>query len=139
MEKFVWREEYSVGIPSIDEQHKHFFEITDRMIDLAEQADPVKDVLVSVIGELGDYAMYHLKTEEGYFDKFAYAGAAEHVRAHDLYREKIASYLAMAHDPASYLTLLAENVASYSIDWLSHHILLLDKKYTVFFEEHGIA
>lgn len=139
MEKFIWKDEYSVGIPSIDEQHKHFFEITDRMIDLAEQANPVKEILVSVIGELGDYAMYHLKTEEEYFDKFAYAGAPEHVMAHDLYREKIAGYLAMAHDPASDLAKLAEDVASYSINWLSNHILLLDKKYTVFFEEHGIA
>jgi hemerythrin len=139
MEKFIWKDEYGVGIPSIDEQHKHFFGIADRMIDLAEQATPVREDLVLVVGELGDYAMYHLKTEEGYFDKFAYEGAPEHVKAHDLYREEIAGYLKMAHNPGSDLAKLAEEVAAYSINWLSNHILLMDKKYTIFFKEHGIV
>jgi hemerythrin len=34
---------------------------------------------------------------------------------------------------------LAETAAAYSIGWLSNHILILDKKYTVFFEEHGVV
>jgi hemerythrin len=139
MEKFIWKDEYSVGIPSIDEQHKYFFEITNRMIDLAEGLEPTHEKLLVVMGELGDYAMYHLSTEEGYFDKFAYEGAPEHVKVHNLYRQKIADYLKMAEDPKSDLAKLIDEVASYSIDWLSNHILFMDKKYTVFFKEHGIA
>jgi len=139
MEKFIWKDEYSVGIPSIDEQHKHFFGITNRMIDLAEEASPAREALAAVVGELGDYAMYHLKTEEGYFDEFAYEGAPEHVQAHNLYREKVADYLKAVQDPATDLAKFTDEAASYSIEWLSKHILLMDKKYSVFFKEHGVA
>jgi hemerythrin len=36
------------------------------------------------------------------------------------------------------LQALAKELASYAIYWLSHHILLVDKKYTHYFQEHGI-
>jgi hemerythrin len=45
----------------------------------------------------------------------------------------------MVQDPKSDLAKLVDEVAAYSIYWLSNHILLMDKKYTVFFEEHGIV
>jgi hemerythrin len=138
MEKFVWSEEYSVGIPSIDEQHKHFFGIANQIVDLAEQENPAREALFSAAEELGDYAMYHLKTEEDYFDKFSYAGETEHLEAHNLYRKRVAHYLDALQNPDSSAKELAGEMASYSIYWLSDHILFMDKKYGLFLGEHGV-
>jgi hemerythrin len=138
MNKFIWKEEYSVGIPSIDEQHRHFFGITNEIIDLGEKSAASREELQGVADQLGDYALYHLKTEEDYFDKVAYPEAPQHVDAHNLYRQKIADYLARVDNPATDLTGLAEELAAYSVSWLSEHILLVDKKYTKYFQEHGI-
>ncbi len=138
MEKFIWKEEYSVEIPSIDEQHKHFFEITNKIIDLIENPIVARENLLLAAAELGDYALYHLKTEEGYFDKFAYRDAPQHVAAHNLYREKVAYYVKAAGAPETDAKQLAGEMAEHSISWLSGHILIFDKKYTVFFEQHGI-
>lgn len=138
MEKFIWKDEYSVEIPSIDEQHKHFFEITNKVIGLSENPSTTKEDLLLAAGDLGNYAMYHLKTEEEYFDKFVYQDAPQHVLAHNLYREKVVYYIEAARTPEANARQLAEEMAEYSISWLSNHILILDKKYTVFFEQHGV-
>ena len=36
LNKFIWKDEYGVGIQLIDEQHKHFFEIVNKILDLAD-------------------------------------------------------------------------------------------------------
>ena len=138
MEKFVWREEYGVGIPSIDAQHKHFFEITNEIIDLGSKPEVSRIEVHHVADLLGNYALYHLKTEENYFDRTAYPEAARHIEAHNLYRQRIAQYMegidSLSTDPKA----LAEDFAEYSISWLSNHILLVDKKYSHYFQEHDI-
>jgi len=138
MEKFVWKEEYSMGIPSIDEQHQHFFGITNQIIDLVEGGNPAREEIFSMAEKLGNYALYHLKTEEDYFDELSYPSAPDHVAAHNLYREQVAHYLEALRGAEGDTKELAEEIASYSIHWLSDHILLVDKKYTVFFREHGV-
>ncbi len=37
MNKFVWTNEYSLGVGVIDDQHKHFFEIVNQIYDLLEK------------------------------------------------------------------------------------------------------
>jgi len=138
IDKFVWRDEYSVGIPSIDDQHKQFFLITDEIIDLLLKKDKTMEELRASAFKLGDYASYHLKTEEGYFDHLNYPDAPRHVHEHDLYRQKVAYYLRELEKPEVDVPRLAEEIANYSITWLSHHILQTDKQYTIFFQEHGV-
>ncbi len=137
MNKFIWTEEYSVGIKTIDEQHRRFFEIANSIIDLGEK-NVSKEELLAALGQLGDYALYHLGTEEKYFDEFHYSEAARHVAIHNQYREKIKNYLDATRNEKANIKELAKEIASYSGDWLSHHILIMDKQYTKFFIEHGL-
>ncbi|HQA96069.1 MAG TPA: bacteriohemerythrin [Candidatus Colwellbacteria bacterium] len=137
MAKFVWTEEYSVGIPSIDEQHRHFFDIANRVTDLAEKENVSREELTTNLGELGNYAFYHFSTEEGYFSKFNYEGAAIHISAHNNYRRQMEDYLGRVRGEND-LKSLAVVVANFSGNWLLGHILEMDKKYTVFFQESGI-
>ena len=138
--KFIWDEKYSVGLSSLDKQHKRFFEIGNNLIDLAEKPEPTHNELLSMIKELEDYAFYHLKTEEELFEKFQYPESQTHIEAHEQYRDKVKHYLAIvsAESPSSDLRKLAEEIASYSIYWLTNHILIMDKEYTAFFLEHGV-
>ncbi len=139
MGKFNWTEEYSVGIKAIDEQHQHFFEIANKVIDLANQENLSKDEAIKALTELGDYGFYHFSTEEGYFDKFSYQEAPLHIDAHNKYREAVSKYFEDIKKEGADVKKLAKDMASYSSEWLSNHILSMDKKYTKFFNEHGLS
>jgi len=138
MNKFIWEDKYSVGISSLDEQHKHFFEIADDIVDLLGRGDFNRDELSALIVKLANHAFVHLKTEEDYFDNLHYLSAPLHVEAHKLYRKKVEDYLQMIQNPNADIKTLADEVATFAIYWLSDHILLMDKQYTVFFREHGV-
>jgi hemerythrin len=138
MDKFIWTPEYSVGVQLIDEQHQHFFGIANKLAALAEEEDPKHDDLASLFGELGDYALYHLSTEESFFREFKYEDVSAHVAAHDAYREKVASHFTgVMSDPNVDIKKLADEMALYSGAWLQQHILVMDKKFTAFFNMHG--
>ncbi len=139
MEKFLWNENYSVGINSIDEQHKHFFEIANRIIEMSGKGDALKDNLLAALGELGDYAFYHFGTEEGYFDKFGYENAPLHIGSHNSFRNKVDEYLANVKEKTDAdFKQLGLETAIFAGDWLQRHILLVDKQYTKFFQEKGV-
>ncbi len=138
MEKFVWEEKYSVGIKEIDEQHKHFFEIANGIIDLTAKENLTKEETIKSLQELGDYAFYHLSTEESYFDKFKYQDAPLHINAHNEYRESVGEYFRKMTDLGTDMKKLLEEMAAYSGNWLLAHIVVVDKQYTKFFNEHGL-
>ncbi len=138
MDKFIWTPEYSVGVQLIDEQHQHFFSIANQLLDLAQVEQPTHEQLVNLFGELGDYALYHLGTEESFFREFAYEDSAAHIAAHDAYRAMIADRFNVELSKSDVdLKGLASEMANYSGTWLQDHILVMDKKYTEAFHRHG--
>ncbi len=137
--KFIWQDIYSVGIPSIDAQHKDFFSTTNEIIDLLNRKESAtNEQLLAEVMKLVNYANTHFKTEEGYFDKLHYFDAATHEAAHNSYRKRVAYYLEEFAKPEVDTPRMADEIASYSIYWLSDHILQVDKQYTIFFKEHGV-
>ncbi len=140
MEKFIWNNDYSVGVALIDEQHQHFFEIANEIIDLADKKETGKEALFAYLGELGDYSLYHLGTEEKFFDEFKYENAPQHKVAHDAFRVTIKEHLDAAQNATTDddIMRLSEVAAAFTGDWLKNHILVMDKQYTAFFHEHGL-
>ena len=136
--KFIWTDEYGVGIELIDEQHKHFFEIVNKAFDFISKESIARRELSDLLDELGNYALYHLGTEEEYFDSLNYPDAILHITSHNKYREMIKKYLNRVRDEKEDMGKLIEEAASYSGNWLSQHILEVDKKYTIFFNERGL-
>ena len=138
MDKFIWTPEYSVGVQLIDEQHQHFFSIANRLLGLAQEEQPTRAQLTDLFGELGDYALYHLSTEESFFREFDYEDTQAHVAAHDAYRKMVAEHFTSElGKPEVDLKHLAAEMANYSGTWLQEHILGMDKKYTEVFNRHG--
>jgi hemerythrin-like metal-binding protein len=138
-EKFTWTEEYSVNIPEIDTQHKTFINICNHLLDLANTGDTVKreDALVS-ISRLGDYAFYHLGTEEELFIELDYPNPTSHLEAHYQFREKVKHLISKAIDKDSDIKETLNETAMFAGGWLLHHILVMDKNYSQFFNEHGV-
>ena len=143
VQKFIWKDIYSVGIPSIDDQHKDFFSTANEIVNLFDtkadlEKNVIKEKLRAALRKLVEHGDIHFRTEEGYFDRLHYSGAAEHERAHESYRKKVARFAEELEKPDADVPLIAEDIANYSIFWLSDHILQVDKQYSIFFQEHGV-
>jgi hemerythrin-like metal-binding protein len=139
MEKFIWTSDYNLDIEIIDEQHQHFFEIVNKLYDLLEQKKTDRKILILAVEELVNYAFYHLSTEEKYFNQFSYADIGNHMKYHTMFREKANDYAARVKnvDDIVLPDLLLE-IADFSKNWLSQHILIADKMYAPLFKEHGL-
>lgn len=127
-EKFIWNLQYSVHSEEIDEQHKRFFELINAVYDFLEKGTVARETFLIVLTHLGDYAFYHFATEEGYFKIFKYAGKEAHIRGHDAFRTRVREFLESARKLPDLLPLALE-VADFSKEWLTQHILIEDKKY----------
>jgi len=138
MNKFIWTSEYSLGIGIIDEQHQHFFDIVNRIYDMLETNRGDSAELVEIINELRDYALYHLSTEEKYFNQFAYSDIENHMKYHMMFREQSDKYSERLNSSNEDLPKLALEITDFAKGWLMKHILIADKMYASFFKEHGI-
>ena len=136
--RFIWDPKYSVGIKSIDIQHQRFFEIINEIYDLVRKVYFTKEDLLKVIEELKKYAEIHLSYEEKYFKEFNYPDAGTHIGAHNILRQKVKEYLSDIAAPGSKPEILAADIAEFTKNWLSEHILDQDHKYIQFFIVHDI-
>jgi hemerythrin-like metal-binding protein len=136
-EKIIWTEEYSVNVAEIDEQHKDLFKICDDLLNFADKSPTRQDALVEIM-KLGDYASYHLGTEEELFKQTQYPDAGSHLVVHNQFREKAKDLINSVRDEKNDSKKIISETAMFVIKWLMSHILIMDKKYSEFFNEHGI-
>ena len=128
--KFTWNDSYSVNIKEIDDQHKNFFKIANKLDDLLKNySDKDEQKLVIIFDELLNYALYHLLAEEEYFIKCRYADAEKHTHQHNVYRDKMKFYREKIRKSKPNKADLGKEVHRFAVQWLAGHILKSDKKY----------
>lgn len=136
--KFIWTKEYSVNVSEIDNQHKEFINIINDLFDLGEKESFTDEEALLKVSKLGDYAFYHLATEEDLFITTGYKDASGHIVAHNKFREKAKDFVNQIRDKNKDKKEVLEEIAKFTGDWLMNHILIVDKKYSEFFNEKGI-
>jgi len=127
-----WQDDYSVGVKEIDDQHKKMFDLINRLYESIKESKDRK-LREEFLQELSNYGKFHLKTEEDYFEKFKYPQKEEHVKIHDLYRNKIKEFVNKKDD-----IFLSFEIIDYLEDWWLEHITSVDKDYQDFFNKKGL-
>jgi hemerythrin len=132
-----WKEEYELGISEIDEQHKKMLGIINELHDLMGQEEKADQGQIDkIIKEMADYAMYHFKTEEKYFNIFSYEDTESHMTIHNQYVQKVNEWQDKYNaekDPAIFFEIF-----NYLQDWWIWHICHTDRDYVSFFKANGI-
>ena len=127
MAMVTWKEEYSIGVTEIDEQHKALFEIVNRVQALLidKFVTDKYDAIVAIINELKEYTIYHFKTEEEYMLKIGYKKLFTQKVMHQDFVEKMNSidFSQIDNDQNKYL----DEILYFVCDWLLTHILKEDK------------
>lgn len=125
---FAFTDKYKTGIALIDEEHRQLFEIIRKTNDAihAELLHDKFDIIVNIINELRAYTIMHFHDEEEYMEKIHYEGLAAQKFAHEAFVEKMKAinFDEVDENQQEYL----EELVAYLLDWLSNHILKMDKR-----------
>ena len=135
MSLYPWKENYSVEIESIDNDHKHLFEIINQLFDAISHGN-ARENLSEFIFQLLDYTKNHFKREENYFAMTNYPETLEHKLQHEFFIDKIET-LKKQFDSGD--QQISVRLMTFLSDWLINHILVSDKKYMAHLKKNGLS
>lgn len=125
---FKWKENFSVGVNELDNQHKKLFEIgQDIYITLKEDSFDKYDKIVKLLTELHDYTVYHFDTEEKLLRSNGIEVTKEHIAQHENFIYKLLDLKSSDID-TSQKEVLVDSLEFVS-DWIINHILKTDMEY----------
>jgi hemerythrin-like metal-binding protein len=131
---FQWSEKYSVGVESIDKQHREIITSLGSLLEAMKQGR-ANEITPQTLLALEKYASLHFQKEEYFFERFNYPDKAKHIGEHRYFTQKIAQ---LKTDLSSGKITITFELLSFMKDWIEHHILVEDKKYMECFHQNGL-
>jgi len=126
----TWSNTYSVGIKTIDEQHKRLLNLVNDMYDHV-LGDPKAEraYFQKIIHSAVDYIKVHFATEEKIMRATRFEGYREHKREHDSFILTVVDHI--REFEAGRNTLIS--FTNFLKDWILTHIAIIDKQYFAYF------
>ena len=125
-----WSDKLSLGIPSIDMQHKELIERVNKLIGAMQQSKGGDEVRRLVIF-LGDYVVSHFGNEERLMEQNRYPRLAEHRAIHAAFVREFGELRGSLEKNGATPTLAVALNRKLG-DWLVKHILEADRAFGVF-------
>ena len=128
---FTFTAQYKTEIPFIDEQHKTLFDIIRQANDLVQEKMLYDkyDEIMEILDELHAYTEEHFRDEEEYMKKIGYPGLPQQKNAHEAFIEKLVKLdLGDMDFIDDHQQEYLEDLIIYLLDWLTHHILMMDRQ-----------
>ena len=124
MTQVKWQDSYSIGIDTIDSQHKQLFDIISDIYVASEQERGL-DVIMPLFDKLQDYTKYHFDEEEQYFTTLSQADIERHKNAHQFFIDELDKIKLQSLR----IGTLSLELLYFLNDWLVNHIQVEDPKY----------
>ncbi len=129
-----WSERFSVGIPSIDLQHRRLVDLLNRL-QQAVATDQTTEVLQDIFDELLHYTVDHFGYEEKLLEEYGYPGTEKHQRQHAVLRKQVQT-LRERHLNGE--LIFSDALVDFLKSWLKEHIQGSDREYGPFLQSHGV-
>jgi hemerythrin-like metal-binding protein len=134
--RIEWNDKLSVGVDSIDNQHKILVKIINELFDsYFNHYDGTTSI--RTMSKLMVYIHEHFKYEEELFDKYQWPQRNAHKNTHAILTKKVLDLKAQLdkdHDMENSLKLM-----ELLKEWLAEHILVEDQKYAEFLRSKNIT
>jgi hemerythrin len=124
--KFVWSDEYSIGIVSIDNQHKHILSEITNILEMSD-SDRTRQVLKGAVENLEQIVNVHNKYEERLMRQYNYPELQSHAREHKVFTNNI-SVLKNALLTYGFNEKLLEMILAQVTAWHDEHLLKCDRE-----------
>ncbi|MFA6566752.1 MAG: hemerythrin family protein [Victivallales bacterium] len=124
--KIVWKNDLETGIKLIDNQHKQFFKLVNRVLDSSIKEDDAKTIMDSFVF-LRYYILEHFGVEESSMVEYKYPYFAQHKNRHLYFRKEIdrlESNLKANASPRETAIKLEYLI----VNWFMNHIKVEDRK-----------
>ncbi len=130
-----WSDRYSVGSPIVDAEHKELFLIVNEFYENLEDKRGIKDFFPT-LNRLIVYAEHHFGSEEKYMKLAGYPEVElrEHMRIHEELVDEVFHLYARLRGEEGGATS-GVDVGKFIEDWLSNHILDVDKRCEPYFRK----
>ena len=128
MPLFTWNDSYSVSVQQFDDQHKVLFKLINDLHEAMLQGKG-RERMSGITAELLQYTKNHFRDEEAALLRAHYPKLVEHKKMHDAFTAKVHEFDKECRSGRSNLSL---DVMVFLRDWLSDHILKIDKQYVTY-------
>ena len=134
MALMAWSQNFSVGVRTIDSQHKGLFDMINEL-HAAMMEGKGQTLTGPLLKKLMRYTQEHFSAEEKMLETWKYPGLASHRTQHrDLTRDVDALIARYERGEGSVNIQLLKFLS----DWLTGHIQGTDKGYAQWLKEHGV-
>ena len=129
-----WQVEYNLGIRSIDRQHMRLVSMINTLHEgLSGRYN--KTVMRKIFVELGDYTASHFGYEESLFAQHGWADSEAHKQEHQVLLDQVLDFQKRVVNGE---TEVGSELLEFLKRWLTHHILVSDRKYVACLLEHDV-
>ena len=133
--RFVtWKDSYSVGIASIDQDHKKLLGMINQL-QTAAHYHTDDDMIEQTLNDLVDYTKYHFAREEDMMREHNYPDFDAHKQQHE---EMVKQVVKFIDEYRVDKTRTIDNVTMYLKTWLINHINGSDQQYAPFLQQHNV-
>lgn len=134
MEIINWRDEFSVGLAEMDNQHKKLLAMINRLIAERKVLTDQKTI-AELLTAMTDYAEEHFRAEEFLMAEYGYDKKSLQESQHTAFIARTQEFCDAGLGP----NILSEALLDYLGTWLVDHILTEDMQYKAFFHGKGLS
>jgi len=130
-----WKDEFSVGVKELDDQHKKLINMINELItEQSSLTDPA--TIADLLTKMTDYAQEHFRAEEYLMAEYGFDQKEQQVKQHQAFIDKTISFHSAADIGPNILSVA---LLDYLSTWLINHILTEDMQYKDFFKSKGLS
>lgn len=127
MALFTWYKTYSVNNEELDNHHKALFNLINRLYENCFGKENTH-CLEPIIEELVSYSNYHFSAEEQYMRDRGYKDIDKHRAEHRVFTQKALQLQQIVNKDDFELS---KELIVFLGNWLLHHVMEEDKKYSI--------
>jgi len=120
-------QQFGVGVPAMDEQHRKLFDLANELYRHLINNSDNRHELEKAITSLVSYAQTHLSDEERLMKAAGYVDYENHKRNHDRILSQVSE---MYEQFQRGETLIANQLLTFVANWLVEHIHKVDRGYS---------
>lgn len=128
--ELVWKDNFNIGIESIDKEHQRLFRIINRLYRYREEEKDSQWLCKEGIKYFKGHVMKHFSDEEEYMASIGYTGLERHRKIHQSFRDNTLPALERELEQTQYAPNTVDHFLGVCAGWLIGHTLTEDQAIT---------